>query len=241
MEKIFLPEFGIFPASLCEWRDPTEQIVITWMWNYSNTNQWSTPTQQILCDLCGISKATVNRVLAKLESEGLIVRKNSKTSDDKVSNWDLKNWFDNEDVLDTRTCGINDNILYNNNIISLEREGVGEKTFHSYAEKEKQTTLVPESSRADALKDSWDKTAKIENALEKTLVYWNSVFKKNYQITPQLKTAWKAAWKKYGSEWIKTAIYNYVKYVSENSWYTHRFSPYEFVKQANWIPKYLNM
>lgn len=92
------------------------------------------------------------------------------------------------------------NILYNNNIISLEREGVGEKTFHSYAEKEKQTKLVPESSRADALKDSCDENAKIENALEKTLVYWNSVFKKNYQITAQLKSAWKSAWKKYGSE-----------------------------------------
>ena len=82
------------------------------------------------------------------------------------------------------------------------------------------------------------------NWIEK--IKWTKGLPKTIKITTELKKEWNKRRKEYAIEEIKTAVNNYClmiwKLKADKPWWfaEHRFSLLEFLKQPNWIPKYIN-
>lgn len=66
--------FGMFPAELCNWRNPIQQVILSWLWFHKNKEGTCYPSQSTLARECGISLSSVNTHLEILESSGLIIR-----------------------------------------------------------------------------------------------------------------------------------------------------------------------
>lgn len=71
---------------------------------------------------------------------------------------------------------------------------------------------------------------------------------KTRKITEKIKLVWKQAIKEYSYEEIIEATNNYCKYVDKlkpkdekDTYYQHRFTLYEFLKQDNWLQKFFNL
>lgn len=93
--------------------------------------------------------------------------------------------------------------------------------------------------QVDIKKENKNKESPAESC-EKALKFWNEKFKMNSRLTDNLIEEFKKFSKKYTQEDFIHSLKNYVKYISENKWYTNRFSLYDFLKQKNWFIQYFN-
>lgn len=85
-----------------------------------------------------------------------------------------------------------------------------------------------------------NKNKEISESLEKLLKFWNIEFWTRLRLTEDLKTEFIKFTKKYSQEDFKYSFDNYKKYIKANTWYTNRFSLYDFLKQKNWFIQYFN-
>ena len=76
--------------------------------------------------------------------------------------------------------------------------------------------------------------------LEQLLSSWNKTFNVQQRYTSTLLAAYKPIRNKYSPEDIIYGIKKYILYKKQNTWYTHTFSLYDFLKQKNWFEKYFN-
>lgn len=67
---------------------------------------------------------------------------------------------------------------------------------------------------------------------------------KTIKITSDLKKIWKTRLSEYTIQEIKDGVNNYCTHImkiKEDEWYVdHRFTLYEFLKQKNWLQKFIN-
>jgi len=76
--------------------------------------------------------------------------------------------------------------------------------------------------------------------LEKLLLYWNNTFKLKNRMTDNLLEQFKKTSKKFSKEEIELAVINYREQMKVDTYNKHRFSLFEFLKQGNWLVKFLN-
>lgn len=73
--------FGIFPAKLADGLPTNEQVVLVWLWKYSNENGTCFPSLMTLGRNCDMSKTTVVKALAGLEARGMVSKSSTYRED----------------------------------------------------------------------------------------------------------------------------------------------------------------
>lgn len=67
-----------------------------------------------------------------------------------------------------------------------------------------------------------------------------SLYSEKLKISKDLLKIFEKCKKDYWLDWIEEWLSKYLDYIDWNKWCNHRFSLYEFIKQGNWLLKYLN-
>ena len=218
MEKQFDP-ISVFPADFCKWMDAEKQTLVAWM---LNRETFESHDQQIewLSKSCSISTKKIKTLIDEFEKDWIVLKLDKRYEISKtrifLARYNVYNIYNN----------INNNNTPSWAFSFFEKEGVGEKTF------------LPETENEKTPKENFEEA---DAALEKIIPYWNTAYGLSIRKTENLKTEFRKAWKKYWREDIKYWMSKYEKFVKENSeWYKHRFPLLTFLKQANWLQKFIN-
>lgn len=80
----------------------------------------------------------------------------------------------------------------------------------------------------------------LKEEIKKLLNYWNSKYQLKNRYTDNLFKIYSKIRKKHKLEDIEYSISKYNEYISNNKWYTNRFSLYDYLNQWNWLEKFFN-
>lgn len=76
------------------------------------------------------------------------------------------------------------------------------------------------------------------------IFWWHKWLPKTIKVTDEIKKTFFDVCKKYNKSEIELAIWNYIKEIQKREKWTryweHRFTFYEFLKQKNWLQKFIN-
>lgn len=233
---IYSPKFIPIYPSLLDTLTFTEALLLWFIDFYKSSSWWRMYfTNEQLWQLINSTPDTVSRSMSKLEKLWYI------DVSRKVKAWGWQIRFINNcrlGIFPKSDLGFfpsktRQNLQTNKNKINKNNNSLL-STSKDIDNKEINTTL-----QVDIKKENKNKESPAESC-EKALKFWNEKFKMNSRLTDNLIEEFKKFSKKYTQEDFIHSLKNYVKYISENKWYTNRFSLYDFLKQKNWFIQYFN-